>query len=209
MTEAAGGEIGVSSRSSSRIAVAVDYDPGVWLAGPTDGDAQGWISRALAAVCTDFAIADGTPEQGLLRDVLRAFAVADLGCDFRFLRLRSLSEPPVLAMLHVDAGELDGAPAHGDAALTTYAAGTRWYDRDPELTVVDEGTGLRRAVRYAVDDDGRVSSVVRYHRRVPELGADVVLSSAGADPRATALALADLDDLARAVRLVDGGGRPG
>lgn len=192
----------------ARLAVAVDFDPGVWLAGPTDGDAEGWTAGALAAVCADFGIPDGSPARNLLHDVLAAFATADLGCDFRFVRLRTLAEPPVIAMLHVrtehDGG--GGPSAQGDAVLTTYEPGTRWYD-EPQLAVVDEESGLRRAVRYAVGEDGRPSSVVRYHRRVQELAADVVLSSAGADPRTTALALGDLDDLARVVRLVDAGGR--
>ena len=106
-------------------------------------------------------------------------------------------------MLHVWTTDRSGGSEDGDAVLTSYEPGTRWYDPEPELVVVDEGSDLRRSVRYAMDDDGRLSSVIRYHRRVAELATDVVLSCAGADLRTTALALADLDDLARAVRLVD------
>lgn len=191
--------------ADQRLAVAVDFDPAVWLAGPTDDDAEGWTAAALAAVCADFAIAEGSAEHDALRDVLHLFATAHLGCDFRFLRLRSLTEPPVVAMLHVrPAGPSGTDPSEqGAALLTTYEPETRWYDADPEVVVLDEESGLRRSLRYAVGDDGRLSSVIRYHRRVPEPVADVVLASAGADLRATALALADLDDLARAVRLVD------
>ena len=192
-----------------RLAVAVDFDPAVWMAGPTDDDAERWTAGALSAVCADFALADGSAEQGLLREVLHAFATAHLGCDFRFLRLRSLADVPIVAMLHVRtaAPHVVDQPEQGTAVLTAYEPGTRWYDAEPEVVAVDEESGLRRAVRYAVGDDGRLSSVIRYHRRVPELAADVVLSSAGADLRTTAITLADLDDLARAVRLVDAEGR--
>jgi hypothetical protein len=190
------------------LGVAVDFDPAVWLAGPTDGAAEVWTAGALAAVCEDFAVAEGSDQRELLRTVLHAFATADLGCDFRFLRLRSLTEPPVVAMLHVWTPEPgDGLPERADSVLTTHEPGTRWYDAEPEPVLLDEASGLRRVLRYAVGDDGRLSSVVRYHRRVPGPAADVVLSSAGADVRTTALALGDLDDLARAVRLVDAEGR--
>jgi hypothetical protein len=192
-----------------RLTVAVDFDPAVWLAGPTDDDAERWTAGALAAVCADFAVADGSAELGLLRQVLYAFATAHLGCDFRFLRLRSLADVPIVAMLHVRTADPSGVDQSelGSAVLTAYEPGTRWYDAEPELVAVDAESGLRRAVRYAVGDDGRLSSVIRYHRRVPELAAEVVLSSAGADLRNTALTLADLDDLARAIRLVDAEGR--
>ncbi|TFV53400.1 hypothetical protein [Blastococcus sp. TF02A-35] len=187
------------------VAVSVDFDPGTWLAGPTDGDAEAWTAGALAAVCADFAIADGSAEQRALREVLHAFAAADLGSEFRFLRLRSLAEAPIVAVLHVwpaDPDDVDPAQ-QGAAVLSEFEPGTRWYDAEPQVVVVDEGTGLRRAVRYALGEDGRLSSVIRYHRRVVRPAADVVLGSAGADLRTTALALADLDDLARAVRLAD------
>jgi hypothetical protein len=187
------------------VAVTVDFDPGAWLAGPTDGDVEAWTAGALAAVCADFAIAGGSAEQCALREVLHAFAAADLGSDFRFLRLRSLAEAPLIAMLHVwpaDPADVD-ASRRGAAVLSEFEPETRWYDAEPQVVVVDEESGLRRTVRYAVSDDGRLSSVIRYHRRVLAPAADVVLASAGADLRTTALALADLDDLARAVRLGD------
>ncbi|RBY97116.1 hypothetical protein DQ237_05930 [Blastococcus sp. TF02-8] len=187
------------------VAVAVDFDPGAWLAGPTDGDVEGWTAGALAAVCADFGIADDSAEQRALREVLHAFAAADLGSDFRFLRLRSLAEAPVIAMLHVwpvDPADAEAAQ-RGAAVLSDFEPGTRWYDAEPQPVVLDEESGLRRVVRYAVGNDGRLSSVVRYHRRVADPAADVVLASAGADPRTTALALGDLDELAAAVRLVD------
>jgi hypothetical protein len=194
----------VTGTADQHLAVAVDFDPAVWLAGPTEGDAASWTAAALAAVCADFAVAKGSAEERALRDVLHAFASAHLGCDFRFLRLRSPAEPTLVAMLHVWTSDGSGGTTEdGDAVLTSYEPGTRWYDPEPELVVVDEGSGLRRSLRYAMDDDGRLSSVIRYHRRVAELATDVVLSCAGADLRTTALALADLDGLARAVRLVD------
>ena len=194
--------------TAPHLAVAVDFDPSVWLAGPTDGDAEGWTAGALAAVCADFGVPEGNSVRDLLHEVLHAFATADLGCDFRFLRLRTLAEPPVVAMLHVrtaDPAGADGAE-RGETVLTDHGPGTRWYD-EPQVAVVDEESGLRRALRYAVGEDGVPSSVIRYHRPVPELAADVILSSAGADLRTTALALDDLDGLARAVRLVDAEGR--
>ncbi|RBY91458.1 hypothetical protein DQ244_08980 [Blastococcus sp. TBT05-19] len=194
-----------SQMTAPDIAVAVDFDPGVWMVGPTDGDAEGWTEGALAAVCADFVIADGSAAQTAVREVLLAFATAELGSDFRFLRLRSLADVPVIALLHiwpVDPTDVDAA-RRGAAVLSEFEPGTRWYDHGPQLLDLDEETGLKRALRYALGDDGRLSSVIRYHRRVARPAADVVLTCAGADLRTTAMALGDLDDLARAVQLIE------
>ena len=182
--------------------VVVDYDPAVWLAGPADpARAEPWTAAAVEACAEDFGVEPGTADHDYLRAVLTGFASRDLPAANRFLRLRRLDDAPLVALLNVLVG-LPGEQLAG-RFLDTWGD-ERWYD-PPRVETVDERTGLRRALRFKVDDDG-ISSVVRYHRRVDDLGLDVLLSCSGADLTATTRGLPDLDGLARAVWVVTAAG---
>ncbi|MGZ4749010.1 MAG: hypothetical protein ACXVYY_18180 [Oryzihumus sp.] len=190
----------MSSRADS-VGVAVDFDPAVWLAGPTDQTPQAWAEGALAALCQDFEVIEGTAEHDYLREVVEEFAPADLPGDFRFLKLRGVMDVPVVATLHV----LLGRPAAEVAdVLTTFEAGQRWYDREPEVVLLDEERGLMRSMMFALvgEEPLQIRPVVRYHRRIEDLGADVVLASSTTDLKAMALSLDHLDALAAGVWLV-------
>lgn len=181
--------------------VAIDYDPAVWLPGPT-GDAapdevRAWIEGALRACCEDFRVTPDTAEERHLREVLTEFGSRELACDFRFLRLRAVDDAPLVARLDVHVGEPSGGL---DSVLEMFTPGATGYDTGARTDTVDPDRGLRRALMFTVDDG--IRTVVRYHRRVEEWQGDVVLSCTGADLRATAAGLSDLDALARAVWLV-------
>ncbi len=181
------------------IALLVDYDPAVWLAGPTQPEhAQAWADGALAACASDFAVQPGSADHQYLEAVLTEFATRDLGTANRLLRLRALNDAPLIAMLDVYVGL--GAHEVTDNFLT-YDETDTWYD-PPQVSDLDANRGLRRALRFRVDDG--IRSVVRYHRRVDDLEVDILLSCAGADLNATASGLADLDALAQSVWVLAG-----
>jgi len=179
--------------------VTVDYDPAVWLPGPTGPDTERWVDGAFAACISDFAIEADAPQAAYLRELLTLFATRDLQCDFRFLRLRTPTASPLIARLSLFAGTHTTEPGH---LLDTFDADAASYDRSPRITTVDPERRLRRSVVYSLED-GVVRPVVRYHRRVDALATDLVLASSGATLRTTAEGLADLDALAAAVWLVD------
>jgi len=184
------------------LGVAVDYDPAVWLAGPTDHDTDAWIAGAFTACASDFGVLEGTAEATYLLRLLTDFAAADFSGDFRFLRLRGLTDAPLAALLTVYVG----APAEElAAALVTFDEDATYYDRKPRIVEIDPARGLRRSLVFSVDDG--IRSAIHYHRRVEEWAVDVLLTCAGADLKATALGLPDLDHLAGAVWLVDAEGR--
>lgn len=183
--------------------IAVDHDPAVWLPGPTGGatDAEiaTWIAGATDACASDFGVADGSDEGRYLREVLSAFASADLPCDFRFLRLRALDDVPLIARLNL----FQGMPA-GDldrVMRTSHDPEARLYDDEPQVEVLDEERGLRRWLLFQLRDG--IEPIVRHHRRIEEWKLDIVLSCSGPSLKATALGLADLDALAKAVWVVD------
>lgn len=180
------------------VGVAVDIDPSVWLPGPTTQTPAEWLELAKAGCARDFGIAAGSAEEGYLADLLEDFAARDLFGQFRFLRLRSLTDTPLVMQLGVFADAPEGELA---ATLTDMDPEMTYYDREPQIDVIDEQRGLRRSIAYQVVDG--IRPVVRYHRRVAEIPADVVLSCAGADLRAVAQGLPELDRLAQGVWLVD------
>lgn len=175
--------------------VQVDADPAVWLTGPRDpAGAQVWADAALQAVASDFGLPEHSPEYAYLQDVLTAFATTDLGSAFRFLRMRSLADPPLVARLDV----LPHDPAAPDPVLI-YDDDLAWYDHAPKVVDVAPALGLRRAVRVYVDDGLRV--VVRHHRRVLGGAADVIMTCTGFDLMAVGTAMGDLDQLAASVQV--------
>lgn len=191
----------LTDQAAPALGVAVDYDPAVWLAGPTDPDTETWIAGAFAACAADFGVTEGTAEATYLRRLLADFAAADFPGDFRFLRLRGLTDAPLAALLTVYVG----APADElAAALVTFDEDATYYDRKPQIIDIDQARGLRRSLVFSVDDG--IRSTIHYHRRVEEWQVDVLLTCAGADLKATALGLPDLDQLADAVWLVDAEG---
>jgi len=183
--------------------VEVDYDPAVWLPGPTGPDTDAWVSGAFVACATDFGLAADAPQAAYLRELLTLFATSDQHCDFRFLRLRTPTEPPLIARLTL---YVDAPPTEVAAALTTFDPDATYYDRSPQLAVVDPDRGLRRSVVFDIAS-GSVRPVARYHRHVDEWDAGVVLASSGPTLRTTAEGLGDLDALARSVWLVDVDGK--
>jgi hypothetical protein len=186
----------------SAAGVVVDYDPAVWLPGPTGTNTDAWVEGAFSACAADFGLAADAPQASYLRELLTLFASHDLHCDFRFLRLRTPTEPPLIARLSVYAG----VPAREvTEALTTFDPDASYYDRAPQVTAIDPDRGLRRATTYAVDG-GVVRPLIRYHRHVEEWDAGLVLASSGATLQTTAAGLGDLDALARSIWLVDANG---
>jgi hypothetical protein len=192
----------VSGRTPQEAAlgVAVDFDPAVWLPGPTGEDPLDWVQRAYDACATDFEVEADTAESTYLHEMLTEFGTRDLACDFRFLRLRTLVDAPLIAMLsvYVDAQE-DVA-----TALRSFDPDATYYDTEPKIVEIDTARGLRRSMVFEVD--GGIRPVVRYHRHVAGADTDVVLASAGAGLRAVAEGLGDLDRLAEAIWLVDAEG---
>jgi hypothetical protein len=188
------------SRQATNLGVAVDFDPAVWLPGPTDDDPADWVRRAYDACASDFGVEDDTAESTYLREMLTEFGTRDLACDFRFLRLRTLVDAPLIAMLSV----FVDAPDDVDEVLQSFDPDATYYDTAPKIVDLDAGRGLRRSMVFEVV--GGIRPVVRYHRHVAPVDADVVLASAGAGLRAVAEGLADLDRLAEAVWLVDAEG---
>lgn len=184
------------------LGILVDHDPAIWLPGPVERSRDEWLDAAYLACAADFDVQEGSAESALLREVLTAFVDADLGSDLRFLHLRALIDIPVVARVTVSLGTTDGSIGEHFADLEQ---GSQHYDREARVDVIDESRQLRRALAFRIEPDG-MRSVVRYHRRVEEWHADVVLSCAGADLKATALVLDDLDELSRAVWFVDEGG---
>ena len=179
----------------SGVLVEVDADPGVWLAGPSDPE-QGpaWAGVAVEAVAADFGLPVGAPERDALHEVLTAFATARLDSPLRFLRLRSLADPPLVVRVDV----VPHDPAAPDPLLT-HDEDLAWYDHAATVSDVDATAGLRRSVRLYVDDG--VLAVVRHHRRVLDGTVDVVLTCSGVDLLSAGLGMADLDALARGVHV--------
>ncbi|MGI9156300.1 MAG: hypothetical protein ACR2FG_06640 [Marmoricola sp.] len=161
----------MSDSPDKELGVVVDYDPAVWLVGPTTMSAGEWVAAAFAACASDFEVADDTAEATYLRELLTEFATRELASDFRFLRLRGLIDTPLTMLLWVYVGALDNELA---AALTTFEEGATYYDREPQIVTIDEARGLRRSMAFSVDDG--IRSVVRYHRRVEAWAADVLLA---------------------------------
>jgi len=182
------------------LGVAVDFDPAVWLPGPTDEDPAAWARRAYDACATDFEVQDDTAESTYLRELLTEFGTRDLSCDFLFLRLRTLVDAPLIAMLSV----FVDARADVATVLRSFDPDATYYDSAPRIVDIDAARGLRRSMVFEVD--GGIRPEVRYHRHVAGAEADVVLSSAGAGLRAVAEGLGDLDRLAEAIWLVDAEG---
>lgn len=175
--------------------VRVDADAAVWLTGPRDpAEGQAWVGAALQAVASDFGLPEHAPEHAYLQDVLTAFATTDLGSAFRFLRMRSLADPPLIVRLDV----LPHDPAAPDPLLI-YDDDLAWYDHAPKVVDVAPALGLRRAVRIYVDDGLR--AVVRHHRSVLGGAADVIMTCTGFDLMAVGTAMGDLDQLAANVQV--------
>jgi hypothetical protein len=179
------------------LALLVEHDPAVWLAGPAEPEqAQAWVEGALAACASDFEVEPGSADHQYLAAVLQEFAHRDLGTANRLLRLRELRDAPLIALLDVYVGL---GPHEVTDNFLAYDETDKWYD-PPRVSDVDASRGLRRALRFRRDDG--IRSVVRYHRRIDDLQLDIVLSCSGADLKATASGLADLDALAQAVWVV-------
>lgn len=189
--------------------LAVDYDRSAWLAGPPAGsrpeEVAAWIDGAWQACLSDFGVDAGTQTAGYLRDLLTEFAERDLGCEFRFLRLRAAHDQPLVARLNV-VTDADGLSATEiETAINDLVdPDARWWDDEPQLTVLDETRGLTRRIWFQVDNG--VRPVVRHHRHVEECGVDLVLSCKGADLKSVALGTPDLDALAEAIWVVDENG---
>lgn len=188
--------------AAAPLGVVVDFDPASWLPGPsadaTKQDVAAWIEGAVLACAADFGVAPEAEAHEYLREMLTGFATAELACDFRFLRLRAPDDAPLIARLVV----LQGA-ARDEVAATVklYDDSLDLYDAEPRVETVDEDRGLRRNLVFYLDEG--VRSIVRYHRRVEDWETDVLLSCAGADLKATAEGLHDLDQLSQAVWVVD------
>lgn len=183
----------------SATGVVVDYDPAVWLPGPTRPDTDAWVEGAFTACAADFGLAADAPQAEYLRALLTLFATRELHCDFRFLRLRTPTEPPLIARISVYAGVPGEELAE---ALTTFDPDPGYYDRAPRVAEVDPDRGLRRSTMYSVEG-GVVRPVIHYHRHVDDWDAGMILASSGATLRTTAAGLRDLDELARSVWVVD------
>jgi hypothetical protein len=193
-------DLQLNEPAAPELGVAVDFDPAVWLPGPTDRTTDDWVERAFLACATDFEVREGTAEATYLRELLTGFADRDLASDFRFLRLRTLTDAPLVAMLSVYVDSPDDL----SGALEAFDGSATYYDHHPQVVDLDPGRGLRRSMAFAVE--GSIRPLVRYHRRIDAWNVDVLLSSAGAGLRATADGLADLDALAEAIWVVDADG---
>lgn len=180
-----------------QIGLVIDHDPAVWLPGPVHRSRDEWLTAAESACAADFDVAKGSDEASYLHEVLTEFVDSDLECDFRFLRMRAVVDLPITARVSVVLGPGAG---HLPDPLTSFDPDVEYY-AEPQVEEVDRARDLRRAIMWQTEDGLR--SVIRYHRRLPEWEADLVVSSAGADLRATALGLSDLDELARAIWFVD------
>lgn len=190
------------SDTETTIGLVVDHDPAVWLRGPVGPTREQWLQGAYAAVAADFGVRPETTEAGYLRELLVRFVDADLRCDLRFLLLRALVDLPITVRL----SGFVGAPADTvGKALTDLDPDATYYDQEPRVETIDAERGLRRSIAFRMDPEG-ITSSVRYHRRVDEWDADLVVACAGADMKATALGLPLLDDLARAAWFVDAEG---
>lgn len=201
------------------VGVAIDYDRSVWLAGPAAGSEpeaiELWIAGAQRACLADFEIGADTAEATYLRALLTNFATADLGCEFRFLRLRALDDEPLVVRLNLltlieDDDEVASAldvPFLDDERSADDGMAVQVYDRAPQVEVLDEGRGLSRRVWYRVDEGLR--PLVRHHRRVRECGVDIIVSCLLPSMKGAVLGgVADLDEFARSVWILDAeGGR--
>lgn len=186
---------------TSDIGLLVACDPAVWLAGPTEpAVAADWVVGALDACARDFEVKIGSPEHDYLAELLQEFAHRELATGNRFLRLRGIEDAPLVALLDVYVGRDEHEVADAFADVDPEE---RLYD-PPVVEVIDEARGLRRSVRFVMGDT--ISSTVRYHRRVDDLGVDVLMSCSGADLVATAAGLPDLDALARSVWIITSDG---
>ena len=188
--------------------VAIDYDRSVWLAGPPGGsdpnEVEQWIRGAHHACVTDFQISPSSAEARYLFELLNEFATADLGCEFRFLRLREIDDVPLVVRLNL----LTALAGDGEAATALDDTGEgEVYGRAPQMEVVDAERGLTRRVWYATDSG--LQPLVRHHRRVPECGVDIIVSCLFPSLKAAVLdGAADMDEFARSVWIVDAeGGR--
>lgn len=197
------------SVADAPVGLAFDYDRAVWLAGPPagtpDDEVASWVAGAWAACVSDFGLTAEAAASTYLREVLTEFATADLGCEFRFLRLRSPQDQPLTARLNV----LTQAAGMKPAGVVTELLAVddtelRPWDEEPGVEVIDETRGLSRRLWFRAHS--RIDAVARYHRRVDEWGIDLILSCRLPSLTTAALALPDLDALAAAIWVVDENG---
>jgi hypothetical protein len=181
----------------------VEFDPDVWLKAPDDpAENDGWLEAMVTVHSEAYRVEEGSPDADYLRRVLTEFVERDLGPCSRYLRLAAFGQSPLVATVAIVVGQPAAAVRE---AFERYDEGAHYYD-PPRLEVVDDARALVRALRYLVGPDGTLTSSVRYHRRDEELETDVLVLCEGGDVIATALALGDLDDLARGAWLVDSEG---
>jgi hypothetical protein len=183
--------------------VRIEFDPDVWLRAPADpAQNAAWIAAMVDVHTAAYAVKPGSRDAELLTRLLTEFAERELPGGDTFLRLVGLRESPLVATVSV----LAGLPSQVAAqAVRTYNEKMRYYDPPREATVEPERE-LVRLLRYVCTPDGRLTSIVRHHRRVDPLEADVIVTCEGGDLIVTARALDDLDRLAAAVWLVDTNG---
>ena len=101
--------------------------------------------------------------------MLTEFGTRDLSCDFRFLRLRTLVDAPLVAMLSVFVDSEEDVAL----ALRSFDPDATYYDTAPKVVELDAARGLRRSMVFEVAGGIRPGPLPPARRRVH--GADVVL----------------------------------
>lgn len=189
--------------STALAGVRIEFDPNVWLKAPTDpGENAGWVATMVEVHTRGWDLEPGSSDVEYLRRTLSAFVDSDLDPPNRFLRLARGTQTPIVATVAILVGRPEGEVRQ---VVEWYDDSLPYYD-PPSLEVIGPDRGLVRALRYAVHPGGSITGSIRYHRREDDLACDVVLVSEGADLIGTAQALDDLDQLARAVWLIDSEG---
>jgi len=183
--------------------IQVVYDRRLWLRAPAHvADLDAWAAAAAHEVVDRFDDVDPDERARSLAGMTmlaRRFAAAGRdGVSERFLLTADLSLNPLVAEMHFRIGLPDHAAAE---AILEFDEDLLYYD-EPSAVVVDEAAGLVRVDRVAVDGRGRLTTLRRYHRRVEQVGGDIVVISDGADLKTATLARAALDTLAASIRVI-------
>jgi hypothetical protein len=177
----------------------------VWLKAPYDpADYDAWVQASLTDATRRLAVTGDSAPGMALRSMLTEFVRRDVGTPNRLLRLGDeAGAVPMVATFSVLAGLPD---SDADDVFGSYLP-DRGYEHEPRTKVVDADRQLVRSLRQTRHEDQDATLSVRYHRRVADLGTDVMLACEGAGLVAASQALSDLDALAAAVWVVDAQGR--
>jgi hypothetical protein len=196
-------------------------DLAVWLTGPPAGadeaDRTRWAAEAQYALASDFDLEnapDGVASRAYLARILQAFAAWPTPADLTFLRLRSADDTPMPLGLELYTrddvlalcDELGEWPAADELPHTWFADRMSSFGAGVPTPAevsdepVDGAAGWRRVVLW-LEEDGVLTSRVRYTRAYEASGVVAVLRWGGLDPAETIDAILDVDDLVRTIRV--------